>query len=85
MPDSYEGHINPVASVASFINEPGGTTQAETVEWSRVRYTGYSFIAADVTPAPPGRTTTIHVRVLSETGVELDTVTLARRAGTAGH
>ena len=71
--------------MASFINEPGGTTQAETVEWSQVRFTGYSFIAADVTPAFPGRTTSIHVRVLSEVGVELDQFTLARQAGAAGH
>jgi Calcineurin-like phosphoesterase/Purple acid Phosphatase, N-terminal domain len=81
VPDSYQGHLNPVESIASFINEPGGTTQAETVDWSQVRFTGYSFIAADVTPARPGRTATIGVRVLTETGVELDQFTLARTAG----
>ena len=83
VPDTYEGHLNPVDSIASFINEPGGTTTPETVDWSQVRFTGYSFIAADVTPARPGRTATIAVRVLTETGVELDQFTLARTAG--GH
>ena len=70
MPDSSEGNLNPVESVSSFVNEPGGA-QAETVDWSRVRFTGYSVIAADVTPALPGRTTTLRARVLTETGASM--------------
>jgi Calcineurin-like phosphoesterase len=82
-PDSFEGNLNPVESVDTFVNVPGGT-QTETVDWSEVRFTGYSVIAADVTPARAGRTATMHIRVLTETGVELDQVTLARTAGQGG-
>jgi hypothetical protein len=53
----------------------------ETVEWSRVRYTGYSFIKVDVTPAHEGRTTTMKVTALAEDGTQVDHYTIARRAG----
>jgi hypothetical protein len=38
-PDSYEGDIDNVSPVSTFINEAGGTTTNENVTWSRVRYT----------------------------------------------
>jgi hypothetical protein len=82
VPDSFEGNVNDVDSVSSFVNDPNGP-DTEVVDWSRSRFTGYSLIAADVTPAFPGRTTTIGIRVLSETGDELDQFTLARTAGQA--
>jgi hypothetical protein len=47
---------------------------------SRVRYRGYGLIAADVTPALPGRQTTISVRALAQDGTVIDRFTLVRRA-----
>jgi hypothetical protein len=77
--DSYEGHVDNVASITSFVNEPGGTTASETVTWSRVRYTGYCLLVLDSKPGwRPGATSTLTVRGLAETGAELDRITLAR-------
>jgi 3',5'-cyclic AMP phosphodiesterase CpdA len=75
-PDSYENNVDNVSSVSSYINEAGGTTQNETVEWSQVRYTGYSLIAVDVVPG--GSTATMTVRALSEAGAEIDRFVLSR-------
>jgi hypothetical protein len=79
-PDSYEGDIDNVSSVASYINEPGGTTQDETVTWSQVRYTGYCLLVVESVPSStPGKgTSTLKVRGLDEAGQELDSITLVR-------
>ena len=77
-PLSYEGHENEVESVASFINVKGGK-QHETVAWSRVRYLDYSFLRVDVKPAAPGRTATLTVRGIAESGEQVDHFTVARR------
>ena len=63
-----------------------GGKVTETVGWSRVRYTGYSFLAIDVKPAWFGRKTTLTVRTLRNDGAEIDRFTLRRTAGlhTAG-
>ncbi len=79
-PDSYEGNIDNVASIASYVNEAGGTTQNETVTWSQVRYTGYELLVVDVTPPSFGGTTTMLVRAINEYGTEIDRFTLSRRA-----
>jgi hypothetical protein len=57
----------------------------ETVEWSRVRYTGYSFLAVEVEPAPKGHTAKGHtakltVSALAESGERIDHFTVARTA-----
>jgi hypothetical protein len=36
-PDSYEGAVNNVASVGSYVNQSGGAQVPESVAWSRVR------------------------------------------------
>jgi 3',5'-cyclic AMP phosphodiesterase CpdA len=77
-PDSYEGDVDNVPSVISYINESGGTEVNETVTWSQVRYTGYALVVVDVTPPFFGQPTTMHVRGLNESGVEIDNVTLQR-------
>jgi len=77
-PVSYEGHENEVESVASFVNTKEGKVD-ETVVWSRVRYLDYSFLRVDVTPASKGRTATLKVRGIAETGEEVDHFTVARR------
>jgi hypothetical protein len=79
-PDSYEGAVNADTSISSYVNEVNGTTPAETVAYSQVRYTGYCLLVVDSTPAHKGGTSTLLVRGLNEDGVELDRVTLARTA-----
>jgi hypothetical protein len=76
-PDSYEHHVDNVASVASYVNEAGGTEVDETVHWSRVRYTGYNLMVVDVAPPSLGWTR-MDVRTLNGSGVEIDRFTLAR-------
>jgi hypothetical protein len=79
VPDSYEGQVDNVASIATFVNEAGGTTLDQTVAWSRVRYTGYCLLVLDSKPGwSRGATSTLSVRGLSETGAELDQITLVR-------
>ena len=53
---------------------------AETVDWSRVRYTGYCLLAIDSDPARSGRTSKLTVRAIDGFGAEVDRVVLAREA-----
>ena len=76
-PDSYEGAVDNVASVAGYSNQAGGTEVKETVTWSRVRYTGYGLLVVNVAPPAFGKATMV-VRALNENGVELDNFTLSR-------
>jgi hypothetical protein len=76
--ESYQGHEKDLESVSSFVCVDGGRRN-ETVAWSRVRYLDYSFLRVDVTPAPKGRTATLTVRGIAETGEEVDRFTVARR------
>ncbi|MET8222941.1 purple acid phosphatase family protein [Streptomyces sp. NPDC004082] len=76
--ESYQGHEKDLESVSSFVCVDGDR-QNETVAWSRVRYLDYSFLRVDVTPAPKGRTATLTVRGIAETGEEVDRFTVARR------
>ena len=76
--DSYEGDVANLASVSTYVNEPGGTTTAETVTWSRVRYTGYCLLVGQVTPPDSRGSTTLVLRGLDEQGTEVDRITLSR-------
>ncbi|MEU9172295.1 metallophosphoesterase family protein [Streptomyces sp. NPDC048420] len=78
-PDSYEGHLNEVDSVASFVNTKDGKVN-ETVAWSRVRYLNYSFLRVDVEPAPRGHYARLKVSGIAETGDRIDHFTVARKA-----
>jgi hypothetical protein len=77
--DSYEGKVNPVADVSAYVNQPGGIEAPETVNWSRVRYTGYCLVVVESTPGSTHVNSTLTVRGLSETGAELDKVVLSRQ------
>jgi len=77
-PDSYEGNVDNVASVTTYVNETGATEVSETVGWSQVRYTGYALVVVDVTPPNFGQSTTLLVRALNENGIEIDRVSLVR-------
>jgi len=74
-PDSYEGHTADRESVETYHVVKGGGRAAETVEWSRVRYTGFSFLAVEVTP---GRHARMKVTALAETGERIDHFEIAR-------
>jgi hypothetical protein len=79
VPDSYLGHIDNVPSVNTYVNEAGGTTENQTVTWSRVRYTGYCLVVVESQPATtPNGPASLFVRGLDETGTELDRITLVR-------
>ncbi|KAA2261987.1 metallophosphoesterase family protein [Solihabitans fulvus] len=81
VPDSYAGHETEHVDVPTYVWKRGGGKENDTVAWSRVRYTGYAFMALDVQPASWGRQTTITARVLSNTGVEIDRFVVSRTAG----
>ena len=83
-PDTYAGHEQPESEVASFVWAAGGAQVEEKVTWSRVRYTGYSFLAVDADPAHRGHTATLTLRALTENGTEIDRLVIARTAG-GGH
>jgi Calcineurin-like phosphoesterase/Purple acid Phosphatase, N-terminal domain len=76
--DSYEGSVDNVASIKSYVNEPGGTTANETVTWSRVRYTGYCLLVIDSEPKSWSQGGMLRVRGLDEAGQELDRIDLVR-------
>ncbi|WP_441246757.1 purple acid phosphatase family protein [Kitasatospora sp. McL0602] len=84
-PDTYEGHEKRVDSVDTFHFAKGGVKVTETVEWSRVRYTGYSFIKVDVAPAHKGGKSTMKVTALAEDGTQVDNYTIVRTAGETQH
>ncbi|WP_202234355.1 purple acid phosphatase family protein [Actinacidiphila reveromycinica] len=79
VPDSYEGHVQDLDSVPTYYQAKGGHV-AETVHWSRVRYTGYSFLSVDVQPAHAGGESTLTVSAIAESGERIDHFTVARRA-----
>jgi hypothetical protein len=81
-PDTYEGHEGPHQDVPSYHWAPGKSKVTETVQWSRVRFTGYAFMAVDSEPALPGRRSKLTVRVLTSAGAEIDRFTLEHTAGT---
>jgi hypothetical protein len=80
-PDSYAGHEHPSDEIKSYVWAAGRERVPEKVTWSRVRYTGYSFVAVDVEPAGEGHTTTMTLRAVTEDGAEIDRVVIARKAG----
>jgi hypothetical protein len=77
-PDSYEGSVDNVASISSYVNEPGGSEAPETVAWSQTRYTGYCLLVVDSTPGSFGFRSTLLVRALNDAGAEVDRFTLTR-------
>jgi hypothetical protein len=84
VPDSYAGNVRDIDEVHSRVAAAGDHKVAEKVGWSRVRYTGYSFLAVDVTPADAGGTATLTLRALAESGDEIDRLVIARRTDGTG-
>jgi hypothetical protein len=81
--DRYRGNAGPDSGtqVNSFVNVAGGGKTPEAVDWSQSRYLDYAVLAVDVAPGAPGADSTMTVRAISDTGQEIDSVTLVRRAG----
>ncbi|MCA6096073.1 metallophosphoesterase family protein [Streptomyces sp. SCA3-4] len=75
--DSHEGRVRNLDSVPGYQWRKGRVKSAETVEWSRVRYTGYSFLAVE---AEPGRHPRLKVTALSEGGSRIDRFDVVRTA-----
>ncbi|MEV7324719.1 metallophosphoesterase family protein [Streptomyces sp. NPDC093970] len=67
--DSYEGHVTRHDAVSSFHWAKGQHNVPETVEWSRVRYTGYSFLRVE---AEAGTTPRLRVSALAQSGARVD-------------
>ena len=81
--DRYRGNPGPDSGtqVASFVATANGKT-SESVDWSQARYLDYALLAVDVAPGAPGADSTMTVRAISDTGKEIDAVTLVRSAHT---
>ena len=79
--EGSDGGENGDRAVTAFVSEAGAVKRAETVEWSRVRYTGHSLLVIESAPAEAGGTSTLTVRTLAWTGAEIDNVVLARPVG----
>ncbi len=75
--DSYEGSIDNVSPVSTYINESGGTTVTENVTWSRIRYTGYCLLVIDSLPGTAGGPT-LRITGLDGFGAEVDQINLQR-------
>ncbi|MFG2311893.1 purple acid phosphatase family protein [Streptomyces sp. NPDC048566] len=67
--DSHEGKVRDRESVETFHWTASRKRRPDTVEWSRVRYTGYSFLSVEAEPAPASRLT---VSALTQSGERID-------------
>ncbi|NBE54956.1 purple acid phosphatase family protein [Streptomyces boluensis] len=67
--DSYEGHVNDRESIVTFHWTKLRLPDPDTVEWSRVRYTGFSFLAVEVETGAQPR---MKVSALAESGERVD-------------
>ncbi|GAA2459043.1 metallophosphoesterase family protein [Streptomyces glaucus] len=69
VPESYEGHERERESVATFHWTRSRLARAETVEWSRVRYRGFSFLSVE---ARAGAAPRLTVSALTPSGERID-------------
>lgn len=75
VPDSYEGHLDERDSVPTFRWTEERERERSRVEWSRVRYTGFSFLAVE---SRPGDRPSLAVTALAESGRRVDHFTVSR-------
>ncbi len=79
VPDSYEGHEQgPRRGRDLPLDQGPDEGEGHRVEWSRVRYTGFSFIAVEV---EPGRRPRMKVTALAESGERIDHFEVTRSRG----
>ncbi|MEJ2867134.1 metallophosphoesterase [Actinomycetospora sp. OC33-EN08] len=81
--DRYRGNTGPDSgvNVVSYQAVGEDAKVPDAVDWSQVRYLDYAYVTVDVVPPPgPGGVTTMTLRTTTDTGTEIDRVTLERRA-----
>jgi len=76
--DSYEGDVDNLASVTTWVRNSSGGKTPETVDWSRVRYTGYALLSVDSEPGRHGQAPKLVLRGVNEYGTEIDRLTIVR-------
>ena len=76
--DSYEGEVDNLASVTTWVRNSSGGKTPETVDWSRVRYTGYALLTVDSKPGRRGSEAELVLRGVNEYGTEIDRLTIVR-------
>ncbi|MFI9154809.1 purple acid phosphatase family protein [Streptomyces sp. NPDC053367] len=67
--ESYEGHVHDAESVETFQWTRSRQPDPETVEWSRVRYRGFSYLSVEVESGPAPR---LKVSARTHTGERID-------------
>ncbi|MFG3253450.1 purple acid phosphatase family protein [Streptomyces sp. NPDC048172] len=73
VPDSYEGHEEERESVSTFHWTEDKERNPDRVAWSRVRYTGFSFLAVESRPGSgPGARPSLSVTALAASGKRID-------------
>ena len=77
VPESYEGHVTRHEAVRSFSWAKGQSAEKETVEWSRVRYRGFSFLSVEATG---GSRPALSVSALAQSGERIDHFEVRRGA-----
>jgi hypothetical protein len=75
----WSGVSSAGATIASILQLAGGNV-TETVDWSQARYDDYAFIEVDVVPGAVGSESTMTVRTITDQGLLIDKVILARTA-----
>ncbi|HTJ69730.1 MAG TPA: metallophosphoesterase family protein [Actinospica sp.] len=78
--DSYEGAVDDDSSITTWYRNSSGGQTAETIDWSRVRYTGYSLLVVDSKPGSHGVKPKLVLRAINEDSVEVDRLTIQRSA-----
>ncbi len=67
-----------LASVTTWVRNSSGGKTPETVDWSRVRYTGYALLSVDSEPGRHGQAPKLVLRGVNEYGTEIDRLTIVR-------
>ncbi|WP_030617001.1 purple acid phosphatase family protein [Streptomyces fulvoviolaceus] len=75
--ESYEGHVHDHESVETFQWNRSKESEKETVEWSRVRYRGFSFLSVE---AESGTRPRLKVSALAQSGERIDHFEVRRGA-----
>ncbi|HEX3612763.1 MAG TPA: metallophosphoesterase [Sporichthyaceae bacterium] len=78
--DRYPGWPGPDNGevIHTTLTTSGGGREPETVDWSQARYEGYALLEVEVVPGAPGGESTMTVRTITDQGVLIDVITLAR-------
>ena len=76
--DSYEGAVDDDTSISTWYRNSSGGKTNETIDWSRIRYTGYALLAVTSEPGSRKAKPKLVLRALNENNVEVDRLTIQR-------